>query len=241
MFSFHWQQISRRILMEFAIALLACSASIACAGTAWGSHGMAVFGGNEALYASHLPMFHAPHDYQVILRFHLQDATNNSALKEAIASKPELWTLDPEPFDLQTLAPGASRPLKQFSATLVQGHFERHGQPRFLKQRVIVDEVLLFRRLAPFATSKTAPSAGCYHLIGRGKEQFLVKEIDRRPDFDLILALPPRSATQAPLSAQLNGQITLPSPGLQAPSTDDWQKLLSTRPITLYFETDDLK
>lgn len=217
--------------------------------SAWGSHGMAIFGGNEALYASHLPMFHAPHDYQVILRFHLQDAANNSALKQALASKPELWTLDPEAFDLQTLAPDASRPLKQFSATLVQGHFERNGQPRFLKQRVIVDEVLLFRSLSRFATSQATPSAGRYYLIGRGKEQFLIKEIDRRPDFDLILALP--TGTAAPTgrsarpgfqaSAQLAGQITLPSPGLQAPTAADWQKLLSTLPVTLYFETDDLK
>lgn len=53
--------------------------------TAMGGHGMAVFGGREGLYASHLPMFHAPHDTQLLLRFHLADAAADRALRERLA------------------------------------------------------------------------------------------------------------------------------------------------------------
>ena len=37
-------------------------------------HGMLLFG-KENLYASHLPMFHAPHDYQVIFKLNLSSNT----------------------------------------------------------------------------------------------------------------------------------------------------------------------
>ncbi|WP_373990514.1 hypothetical protein [Duganella sp. BuS-21] len=43
-----------------------------------GEHGMVLFGGKKGLYASHLPMFHAPHDYQVILQLHVADAATDA-------------------------------------------------------------------------------------------------------------------------------------------------------------------
>jgi hypothetical protein len=41
----------------------------------YGVHGMALFGGKDALFASHLPMFHAPHNQQVILQIEIHDPT----------------------------------------------------------------------------------------------------------------------------------------------------------------------
>lgn len=77
----------------------------------YGSHGMAVFGGRDGLYASHLPMFHAPHDAQVLLRFRLADASVDASLRARLALRPQLWTLDPESFDLHRLQPGNPEPL----------------------------------------------------------------------------------------------------------------------------------
>ena len=67
----------------FALVLTATAANAADA--THGQHGMALFGGKEGLYASHLPLFHAPHDHQVILRVHVADPTTDAALRVALA------------------------------------------------------------------------------------------------------------------------------------------------------------
>jgi hypothetical protein len=207
----------------------------------WGGHGMAVFGGREGLYASHLPMFHAPHDAQVILKFHLQDASVDAALRTSLADKPELWTLDPEPFDLHRLQPGHAEPLMQFVARFVQGHFERGGLERYVGQTLIVDEVILFRRIAP---TEKVHSEGRYLLIGKGSEYFLIKQIDRRPDFDIIVAL----KSQQPIASSKSSAIMMPTDHLHEPTAESLNEALSiqagkgfTYQSTIYFETTDLQ
>lgn len=212
----------------------------------YGSHGMAVFGGRDGLYASHLPMFHAPHDAQVLLRFHLADAAVDARMRAQLAQKPELWTLDPESFDLHRLQSGHDQPLKQFGARFVQGHFERGGKERFASQSVVVDEVLLFKRLSQPAPAVTGPahSAGRYLLLGSGREYFAVKEIDRRPDFDAIVAMVPLAAAATPDPKE----FTLPTDSLKAPTRQALQAAVTAQVgkglqigKTLYFETEDLK
>lgn len=216
----------RRVLAAAALGLPA----VGRAGeTAMGSHGMAVFGGGEGLYASHLPMFHTPHDSQVVLRLHLADAAADRALREALAAAPRLWTLDPERFDLLRLAPGHARPLREFKARFFEGHFERGGTARPGEPTVVVDEVLLFRRLD--AAPREA-AVGSYRLLGRGAEWFAFKTIDRRPDFDHIVRL------DAPTR---RGTVSVPLQGL-APPDAAVQRAFGARGITtLYFETDDLR
>lgn len=209
----------------------------------YGAHGMAVFGGLDGLYASHLPMFHAPHDAQVVFRFHLNDAAADAALRHQLAAKPELWTLDPQAFDLHRLAPGHAQPLTEFAARFVQGHFERGGQERYPQQTVTVDQVLLFKRLADVAHIH---SAGRYHVVGAGREFFAVKTIDRRPDFDVIVAMQPMPKSVAlPTTLQY---VSLPTDNLQAPRPAALQQALHAQGATmlrvgptLYFETEDLK
>jgi hypothetical protein len=195
--------------------------------TAMGGHGMAVFGGREGLYASHLPMFHTPHDSQVLLRLHLADAAADKALRETLARAPKLWTFDPEAFDLLRLSPGHAQPLREFKARFFEGHFERGGKPQKGEQRVVVDEVLLFRRLSP--ASREA-ATGRYRLIGRGDEWFAFKTIDRRPDFDHIVRL------QAPA---LRGDVNVALRGLARPDLRPAFKAKAA--IEIYFETDDLR
>jgi hypothetical protein len=43
-------------------------------------HGMVLFGGKQAAYVSHLPMFHAPHDRQLILKVALADLPRSQTL-----------------------------------------------------------------------------------------------------------------------------------------------------------------
>ncbi|MDR7333495.1 hypothetical protein [Roseateles asaccharophilus] len=218
--------MKRRLMLN--LPLLA-AASEAGAETAIGGHGMAVFGGREGLYASHLPMFHAPHDSQVVLRLHLADATADRALRDELATRPRLWTLDPEPFDLLRLAPGHAQPLREFKARFFEGHFERGGKPQPGEQRVVVDEVLLFRRL------KAAPreaGKGRYRLVGKGSEWFAFKTIDRRPDFDHIVRL------DTPL---VRSEVDVALQGLTRPDAAVQQAFKARGLTEIYFETEDLR
>lgn len=207
---------------------------------ALGLHGMAVFGGAEGLYASHLPMFHTPHDSQVIIRFHLADAQLDHSLRTTLAQHAKLWTLAPEKFDLLRLSPKHATPLKQFSASFFDGHFERGGAEKFTNAQVVVDEVLFFKRLN---AEKLQSRLAHYHLLGKGKERFLFKEIDQRPDYDHIVALKLKNSTQLPSTITLDR----PTQKLQMPSAAEWQHALQAQGTNIryrhdiYFDTEDLQ
>ena len=212
-----------------SVLTLAALPLLTHAETAMGGHGMAVFGGREGLYASHLPMFHTPHDSQVLLRFHLADAAADKALREALAREPKLWTFDPEAFDLLRFSPGHAKPLREFKARFFEGHFERGGKPQATEQRVVVDEVLLFRRLNP---AQREAATGRYRLIGKGDEWFAFKAIDRRPDFDHIVRLE---------SPRQHGEANVALQGV-ANSGEAVQRAFQAKGRTeIYFETDDLR
>lgn len=204
----------------------------------WGKHGMVVFGGESALYASHMPMFHAPHDFQVLIQFHLTDAAVQKKLAQALATHPQYWSLDPEDFDLQRFSPNHPKPITQFTARFVEGHFERGGTERYAGQTVVVDKVLMFRRLK---SETLADTKGRYHLIGQGKERFLIKEIDRRPEFDVIFKLSEFAKPNLPKI------VRLPDTGLAFPEASRLKHLLNGKdqyrsPGTIvYFETEDLQ
>jgi len=215
----------RHLLLGLTLAPLAAHA----AETAMGGHGMAVFGGREGLYASHLPMFHAPHDSQIVLRFHLADAVADRALRDEVAARPRLWTFDPETFDLLRFGPGHAQPLREFEARFFEGHFERGGKPQAGEQRVVVDEVLLFRRLSP---APRELSMGRYRLIGKGSEWFAFKIIDRRPDFDHIVRLEAPGVTT---------DVSVPLQGLAKPNLAVHRAFKARKLMELYFETGDLR
>lgn len=211
----------------------------ACAAAAndvtYGEHGMALFGGKDGLYASHLPMFHAPHDYQVILQVHVADAATDAALRQRLDGKTALWTIAPEKFELTRLAPQAPSPLRQFKADLVLGHFEQGGKTQYAASTIMVDKVLVFRKLSP---APRASDTSTYMQIGGGEQRYLVKQIDSRPDYDHILSY--RAAADAATDS-----ITLVKHALRQPSPAELATALRTRRDaitgTIYFYTDDLK
>ena len=214
----------------------------------YGSHGMAVFGGANGLYASHLPMFHQPHDVQLVFRFHLKDASVDAALRKQLTATPALWTLDPEKFDLNRFAPQHAEPLTQFQTRFVEGHFERGGLEKFAKQTVIVDEVIAYRKLD---MAKRDETAGRYLKIDSKQDQFLIKLIDRRPDFDIIVALNSLETPDNRASTSTLKELTMLAQSLESPTIAMLQATLATQTAKgdampkvssiLYFETDDLK
>lgn len=225
--------INRRAFLAAAGLTLAGLAG--AAPLTWGEHGMALFGGKDGIYASHLPMFHAPHDYQVLLQLHIADPQIDAALRQRLDGKTTLWTIAPEKFELNRLAPAAARPLKQFKADLVLGHFEQGGKAQYRDATVVVDKVLMFRQLDP---SPRSQASARYLQLGSGARRFLVKEIDSRPDFDHILAYraAPGAAT-APVSVSKHS--------LEETSASALAQALgaSSGAVggTIYYYTEDLK
>ena len=188
----------------------------------FGTHGMALFGDRDGLYASHLPLFGAPHDHQVVLKLRLADPGLDRAVRAGLHGKTALWTIEPERFELSRLDPQAAAPLRAFSADVVRGHFERGGQRLHAKARFVVEQVLVYRRLDPAARVRMDAR---YLPVG----SFLVKEIDSRPDYDHIVAL----AAPAP------GVLTVAKAGLDNPEAA--LKALAAVRGTVYFETGDLR
>jgi hypothetical protein len=152
------------------------------------THGMLIVGA-QTVYLSHLPMFHAPHDYQVIVeaRFHApQGDPQASYVADRAKTGTPIYTLVPEPFVLPDVIKGK----RSFKATIFRGHFERGGVA--IAQNVTVDitRVLLFK---PFDPQAVKPTDLQYFLFGKGPETFLAHLIVAPPDFDQVLAIKPGS------------------------------------------------
>lgn len=208
------------------------------------THGMLVFG-TEAVYASHLPMFHAPHHYQLVVELTLSDSARAAYAASRRAFPAEaVYTLEPERFVLPDMV-GHPRP---FRATLYRGHFERGGVPVAGAQQVSIRRVLLFRPLdAAQAPAAQAPGL----LVGNGREQFLLHRIEGRPDFDQVLRV---GVADRRLRQRLRRQGLLP---WQRAGANNRQPLPTGQTLTgrltdgpalplpvleqLYLEFDDLK
>jgi hypothetical protein len=237
------------------------SASTNAEPTRMGTHGMLLFGGNDALFASHLPMFHTPHDVQLVLEIALTDAKLDRTLRGMLQAERAQWTLEPEVLSLSSLwqaAPAA------FNARLVRGHFERGGRTVFASVQVRVKQVLYRQVLSP---SPAHAKPVQYQIVQRGQSAFVFKRIVQRPDFDHILRIELHASTNG--QALNGGLMTLSGaarigPGrapqlscslvcqgkqnkLVQPANSDLQQMLDAAGVratvaeTLYFETADLQ
>ena len=213
-------------------AWCADAAASAPRGPSWGLHGMLLFGGPDGLYASHLPMFHPPHDRQVVFALRLGDAALDRQLRRQLGARPAVWTLVPEKFELARLAPGAAKPLSAFKADIVEGHFEREGVTRHTGVSV---QVLRIERFQPLDPNAAPGKRAHYRPVGAGNTWFPVKDISARPDFDHVVAL--RGAHKpAPVELDVSG-IAQPTDAALQGQLPRGDKLLGT----VYFDTADLQ
>lgn len=143
-----------------------------------GVHGMVLFGHN-ALYASHLPMYQAPHDVQAVLRLQPRDAGVLDGWRSELASQP-IATFVPEPFDLSRLADGGAIDLV---GDIYSGHFERGGTVWRAGVEVHA-EVVFFHVIPP-----DPPTTSDAIAFGRDGEVYLVPLVGPRPGIDRIIAV----------------------------------------------------
>lgn len=164
------------------------------------THGMLLFGGihDKAIYASHLPMFHSPHDYQVLLELTIPDSVQ-ALYKASVKKFPKqtVYTIEPEVFVL----PEMLQKPRPFKIQLYRGHFERGGTKIAENITAHIRTILHFRKFDPAATR---PQGADFLIFGTEKEAFLAHAITAKPDFDQILSLKPHT----PLSTLHSGTTT---------------------------------
>jgi hypothetical protein len=144
------------------------------------THGMLIFG-KEKIYASHLPMFHSPHDYQIILELELDKETRKFFVTDQ-EKNPEYntYTIEPEKFVL----PDMIHNPKPFKANLYRGHFERGGKKIVSDINVTIRTVIYYDK---FNVNKTKSTTNTFILFGNEKEKFIAHQITNKPDFDQII------------------------------------------------------
>lgn len=162
------------------VSLLTLTAAVARA-DAPSVHGMVLFG-DKVTYASHLPMFHAPHDYQLILQLSLGDLPRSMTLAHYDAVKAEgedFFTLLPEVLDLTQVIDGSKT---SFQAAIYVGHFEQGGD---LLGPVVVNVVSIVH--AAKLDADPAPSDLPHYLLFGGEgEYFAAHLIKGKPSFDAV-------------------------------------------------------
>jgi hypothetical protein len=209
------KDLQRPSLLAFVLLCLVVYHVSAIASTAFASvpfvqstdkpsvHGMLIFGGivDTPLYASHLPMFHSPHNYQVLLEIKLPDSIH-TLYKASVQKHPRetVYTIEPEVFIL----PDMVQKPRPFKVHLYRGHFERGGTKIAENITAVITSVLHFRKFDPM---QQRPNTAEYLLFGTVKQPFLVHAIAAKPDFDQVLALKPQTPVQT-LLADKNAPIT---------------------------------
>lgn len=145
-------------------------------------HGMVLFG-DKNLYVSHLPMFHAPHDYQVILEVEMRKDKLTDVMKAYAQAKSDgktLFTLEPQVMDLTQIMSGEKT---SFLANLYQGHFEKDGV-KLGPVNIFVKKQILSAKLDPNAAESQQ-----YVLFGKEGEYFAAHVIKGKPSFDSIASI----------------------------------------------------
>ncbi len=148
-------------------------------------HGMLIVGESRVLL-SHLPMFHAPHDFQMFLEVSLSAPASDPLkryLDDRKATQTRIYTWVPKPFVLSGLAMSPPT-LLTMTGTIFRGHFERGGEPITSGDvSAKVERVLYSRRLDQMNPPRIEPR---YLLFGSRQEPFLAHVIAKPPDFDQI-------------------------------------------------------
>jgi hypothetical protein len=149
-----------------------------------GKHGMLVVG-LDSIMGSHLPMFHPPHDFQLLVGIDFDGA--ETYRRDRLASREPVYTLDPEHLPWSDLLPTGSEPPRRssFRADVYRGHFERQGTKIVEGTTVAVRSIHFFAQLS----AAEAPSDEItYRAVGLGGDDLvLVHEIRGAPNFDQVL------------------------------------------------------
>lgn len=153
------------------------------------THGMLMVGSGP-VYLSHLPMFHAPHDYQVLLEVEMVKAGTDplfTYVQDRQVTGEKVYTVVPETFVLSELFTPANAPQrKTFKADVVRGHFERGGTEFISNVTFKVTRVVFAKK---FEANPAALPNLQYLVFGSQKELFAAHIVTKKPDFDHVVSV----------------------------------------------------
>jgi hypothetical protein len=203
-------------------------------------HGMLIIG-KDVVYASHLPMFRiqtwgeVPHDYQVILKLKLDEASDKLFKKDqAEHPKTVLYTINPEAFILPDMI---AKP-RPFKAELYRNHFERKDSVRIATINITIEKVVLFKKFDPKAIQLKEAK---YLVFGSGKERFMAHVISQRPDFDQVIQVQTDLAEGTEVSANQVQNKPLQATGKPIKVKVGQKEATMTSLKQLYLEINELK
>jgi hypothetical protein len=196
--------------MKTLFATILMASSLALRADPPSTHGMLLFG-DKVNFASHLPMFHSPHDYQLLMRLEfgtlpkeMPHTLENYAAAKAAGRT--LFTLVPERMDLSQVISGLKR---SFRAEIFDGHFERGGKS-LGPVSVVVAEIVFAEKLSPRGQQ---PSHESYLSFGAQGEFFAAHLIEARPSFDAILKIGQPNGSGLLRVARPGSEFVLPEKG----------------------------
>lgn len=178
------------LLIPSLIGLSAFNTAAFAADTAWGIHGMVLFD-RQARLASHMPLYHAPHNYQVVLALSWEDAVSEVLVTHRQSD--ELITLVPHRFDLERLHPNHPHPLQEIRVDIYTGHFERDGQLYLQDVAVTIESVLYIAEIDTHWNDPKHDQADiaqhCFQYLNWQDNHYLIEHTRPRPGEDLIIQL----------------------------------------------------
>jgi len=147
--------------------------------------GMVLIGTNT-IYASYMPTFTPPNDYQVVCQVILDtDAYHKTRARWGTSA---LVTFLPKNFTINELAHASDGRLvhSQFSGDLFFGRADRSGDS-LGPVTVEVQRVLVFKRLNASVDPVNVRAEMQYIVVGREPDLFLIHQLTAPPDFDQLL------------------------------------------------------
>jgi hypothetical protein len=197
-------------------------------------HGMLIFG-TDNVYASHLPMFHSPHNYQIILELTLDKTAKQKFVADQLKN-PQFttYTIEPERFVLPDMVAQKG----SFKAHLYRGHFERGGVKIAENITLKISKVVYFKK---FETAESKTENALFLLFGSPKEQFAVHQISNKPDFEQIIQVKAdlKNAMETAVFSAKNTPIGISSNTIKVKIGQKETDIVLLK--QLYLEFDDLK
>lgn len=198
-------------------------------------HGMLIFG-KDKIYASHLPLFHAPHNYQIILELVMDKGSRQQFITDQ-RQHPEFttYTIEPERFILPDMVTAKG----SFKANLYRGHFERGGVKIADSINIKIAAIVYYKK---FDTAAVKDTNATFLLFGNSKEQFAIHQISNKPDFEQIIQIKAGEATtraDTVIFSATNIPVGVSGNTISAKANNKEVKLILLK--QLYLEFDDLK
>jgi hypothetical protein len=146
---------------------------------------MLIFGDRPS-YLSHLPMFHPPHDRQLVIEVEFNGTDDPAELyrRDRAETSERIYTWVPKPFVLDDLVNASGT--AEMTGRIFRGHFERKGVPITGFVTCVVSRLIHSHTLS---AAGPRDSNLRYLLFGGRESAFAVHVISGPPDFDHVISV----------------------------------------------------